>query len=348
MSIETSDAGHRQPLKNRLKKALATAALASALATAAWLGAANQLEAAGETRTLQMFHIHTKENLTVTYMKDGRYVPSAMKKINYFMRDWRKNKTVTIDPKTVDLMWELHSDLGSKAPIHIVCGLRTAGTNAFLKRSGRNVAKKSQHTKGKAIDFYFPDVPTVKIRNSSLVRRVGGTGYYRSSAGPTGFLHIDTGNVRYWGPGISKSQWASIHRDAKKTIGRRLTRTGSVAVASVSGEEKKGGFLSGLFGSRKKEPKIVSTPEVAQEEAIPEAPSYEGYNEELAELAEESAVVAKPRKAVEAPVIEEPAPEVPVAEAVVETVKAKKKPASAEVADAACSAFTNRCYRRSR
>jgi uncharacterized protein YcbK (DUF882 family) len=122
MSFETSDAGHRQPLKNRLKKALATAALASALASAAWLGAANKLEAAGETRTLQMFHIHTKENITVTYMQNGRYVPSAMKKINYFMRDWRKNKTVTIDPKTIDLMWELHSDLGSKAPIHIVCG----------------------------------------------------------------------------------------------------------------------------------------------------------------------------------------------------------------------------------
>jgi uncharacterized protein YcbK (DUF882 family) len=342
MSTETSDAGQRQPLRNRIKKALATAALASALATAAWLGAANQLEAAGETRTLQMFHIHTKESITVTYMQNGRYVPSAMKKINYFMRDWRKNKTVTIDPKTIDLMWELHSDLGSKAPIHIVCGLRTAGTNAFLKRKGRNVAKKSQHTKGKAIDFYFPDVPTVKIRNSSLVRRVGGTGYYRSSAGPTGFLHIDTGNVRYWGPGISKSQWASIHRDAKKTIGRRLTRSNSYAVASVSGEEKKGGFLSGLFGSRKKEPKIISTPEVAQEEAVPEAPSYEGYNEELAELAEESAVAAKPRKAAPAPVIEEPEPEVPVADAVVETVRAKKKPALAapEVANAQLAALS--------
>jgi uncharacterized protein YcbK (DUF882 family) len=342
MSLETSDAGHRQPLKNRLKKALATAALA-ALASAAWLGAANQLEAAGETRTLQMFHIHTKENITVTYMQNGRYVPSAMKKINYFMRDWRKNKTVTIDPKTIDLMWELHSDLGSKAPIHIVCGLRTAGTNAFLKRKGRNVAKKSQHTRGKAIDFYFPDVNTVKIRNSSLVRRVGGTGYYRSSAGPTGFLHIDTGNVRYWGPGISKSQWASIHRDSKKTIGRRLTRSDSYATASVGGEEKKGGFLSGLFG-RKKEPRIISAPEVAQEEAVPEAPSYEGYNEELAELAEESAVAAKPRKAAPAPVIEEPVEEtpvadVPVAEAVVETVKAKKKPAP-EVANAQLAALS--------
>jgi uncharacterized protein YcbK (DUF882 family) len=347
MSTETSDAGHRQPLKNRLKKALATAALASALASAAWLGAANQLEAAGETRSLQMFHIHTKESINVTYMQNGRYVPSAMKKINYFMRDWRKNKTVTIDPKTIDLMWELHSDLGSKAPIHIVCGLRTAGTNAFLKRKGRNVAKKSQHTKGKAIDFYFPDVNTVKIRNSSLVRRVGGTGYYRSSAGPTGFLHIDTGNVRYWGPGISKSQWASIHRDAKKTIGRRLTRSDSYATASVGGEQKKGGFLSSLFGGRKKEPKIISEPEVVQEEAVPEAPSYEGYNEELAELAEESAVSAKPRKAAPAPVLEEPVaetpvPEVPVAEAVVETVKAKKKPAPAaqEVANAQLAALS--------
>jgi uncharacterized protein YcbK (DUF882 family) len=342
MGLDSFGAGHRSQLKNRIKKALATAALASALASAAWLGAANNLEAAGETRTLSMFHIHTKENITVTYMQNGRYVPSAMKKINYFMRDWRKNKTVTIDPKTVDLMWELHSDLGSRAPIHIVCGLRTSGTNAFLKRRGRNVAKNSQHTRGKAIDFYFPDVPTVKIRNSALVRRIGGVGYYRSSAGPTGFLHVDTGRVRTWGPAISKSQWAAINREGRKTVGRRLSRSDSYAVASVGGEEKPG-LLKRLFGGGKKDLKIVSAPEPI-EEAIPEAPSYEGYNEEMAELAEEAAAAPKLKKVAPPPVVEEAAPEIvaqaPVAPPVEPlVVKAKKKPAP-EVASAQLAALS--------
>ena len=49
-----------------------------------------------------------------------------------------------VDPKTVDLMWELHADLGSKAPIHIICGYRSATTNAMLKKIGRNVARQGK------------------------------------------------------------------------------------------------------------------------------------------------------------------------------------------------------------
>jgi uncharacterized protein YcbK (DUF882 family) len=178
--------------------------------------------AGGETRTLSLYQVHTKESLTVTYMVNGRYVPSALKKINYLLRDWRRNETIRIDPKTIDLMWELHADLGSKQPIHIICGYRSASTNGFLKKIGRNVARKSQHILGKAIDLYFPDVKTERIRNSALVRQIGGVGYYRSSGGPTGFVHIDSGKVRHWGPAISRTQMAQIFRDYRKTIGARL------------------------------------------------------------------------------------------------------------------------------
>ena len=117
-------------------------------------------EAGGETRTISLYHVHTKESLTVTYKVNGRYIPSAMSKINHLMRDWRRNETIKMDPETVDLMWELHADLGSNRPIHIICGFRSPKTNAFLKRIGRNVARKSQHMVGKAIDLYFPDVST--------------------------------------------------------------------------------------------------------------------------------------------------------------------------------------------
>ena len=95
-------------------------------------------------------------------------------------------------------MWELHADLGSKRRSTSSAATEPK-TNAFLKKIGRNVARKSQHMAGKAIDLYFPDVPTEKMRNSALVRQVGGVGYYRSGGGPTGFLHIDSGHVRHWG-----------------------------------------------------------------------------------------------------------------------------------------------------
>jgi uncharacterized protein YcbK (DUF882 family) len=194
-------------------------------------------EAGGETRTISLYHVHTKESLTVTYKVNGRYIPSAMSKINHLMRDWRRNESIKMDPETVDLMWELHADLGSSRPIHIICGFRSPKTNAFLKRIGRNVARKSQHMVGKAIDMYFPDVPTVKIRNSALVRKIGGVGYYRSSGGPSGFVHIDSGNVRHWGPAISASQMAKIERDYKKTVGARLNRKDMIAVSTPEDDE---------------------------------------------------------------------------------------------------------------
>jgi hypothetical protein len=119
--------------------------------------------------------------------------------------------------------------LGSRQPVHIICGYRSAKTNGFLKRIGRNVARKSQHVRGKAIDMFFPDVSTEKVRNSALVRRVGGVGYYR---GRNGFVHIDSGNVRHW-PRISQRQLASIFRSYRKTVGARLSRKDQVMIATA-------------------------------------------------------------------------------------------------------------------
>jgi len=231
MRLVAKHATHRSIFAKTLKIAM-TAAVAAAFASGVWFSAAPEVAAGGETRTLSLYHIHTGESLTVTYKVDGRYIPSALERINRLMRDWRRDEVITIDPKTIDLMWELHADLGSTRPIHIICGYRSPKTNAFLKRIGRNVARKSQHMLGKAIDLYFPDVPTEKIRNSALVRQIGGVGYYRTAGGPTGFIHIDSGHVRHWGPYISPVQMARIFRDYRRTIGARLNRQDQIMVAN--------------------------------------------------------------------------------------------------------------------
>src|SRR6185295_7074260 len=230
------DAEHREILKKRRLRGFAVSTLLAVMIGAGtWFGSAYGVSAGGETRTLSLYHVHTGESLTITYKVDGRYIPSALEKINRLMRDWRRNEVISIDPKTLDLMWELHADLGSTRPIHIICGYRSPKTNAFLKRIGRNVARKSQHMLGKAIDLYFPDVPTEKIRNSALVRQVGGVGYYRSAGGPTGFVHIDSGRVRHW-PHIGSSQMAKIFRNSRMTIGARRSRQDQIMVASAESE----------------------------------------------------------------------------------------------------------------
>ena len=233
MSSLTAESGDNRSLAFRFKKLALTTIFAAALGGATWIGFGEPLEAGGETRTLSLYQVHTKESLTITYKVNGRYIPSALKKINYLLRDWRRNEVIRIDPKTIDLMWELHADLGSTRPVHIVSGYRSPRTNAFLKRIGRNVARKSQHMSGKAIDMFFPDISTEKLRNSALVRQVGGVGYY----GRTGFVHIDSGNVRHW-PRISSSQMAKIFRDYRKTVGARLGRKDQILVADSDIDDK--------------------------------------------------------------------------------------------------------------
>ena len=195
--------------------------------TAMTCGAAS---ASAETRTLSMYFTHTKETITVTYKRNGRYDPAAIKKINWFLRDWRRNESTTMSLETVDLLWELHADLGSRKPVHIVSGYRSPRTNAMLKRIGRKVATKSQHMRGNAIDFYFPDVPVEKIMGSALVRKVGGVGYYPSS-GKYGFVHIDSGNVRHW-PRMSPSRYASISRKYAGTVNARGGGVGNTLLAA--------------------------------------------------------------------------------------------------------------------
>ena len=163
--------------------------------------------AAAEVRTLQLYHVHTGESLIVTYKRDGRYISSALAQLDYFLRDWRRNGLVSMSVETIDMMWELHQELGSKQPINIICGFRSSETNALLKRRGRHVANRSQHILGRAIDMQFPDVSVERLRNSALVRQSGGVGYYPGSSG--GFVHIDSGRVRHW-PRITKTKIAEI------------------------------------------------------------------------------------------------------------------------------------------
>jgi uncharacterized protein YcbK (DUF882 family) len=193
----------------------------------------DQMTAAGqsEERTISFYHIHTQERLTVTYKRDGRYIPEAMAKINYIMRDWRKNQVKEIAPATIDLAWEMHEELGSKEPINIICGFRSADTNEMLRKTVGGQAKQSQHITGKAIDITFPDIPLKKMRYSALIRERGGVGYYPTSGIP--FVHVDTGNVRMW-PRMPRAELALLFPNGRSkyvpTDGRPIT-PGDVSTA---------------------------------------------------------------------------------------------------------------------
>ncbi len=151
-----------------------------------------------EDRTISMYNIHTKESITVTFKRDGKYVPEALEKLNHFMRDWRRNMEIQMDPALIDLIWALHEQLGSKVPVHLICGFRSAGTNEMLRHTVGGQARHSRHITGQAADLMFPDVPLKQLRYSALIMERGGVGFYPASGIP--FVHVDTGNVRHWPP----------------------------------------------------------------------------------------------------------------------------------------------------
>lgn len=200
-------------LRGILSNCAAPCRWASLLLTALLLwGAGQSAPAHASERTLSIYNIHTKETTTVTFKRNGKYISEGLEKLNYALRDWRQNEPTKMDPELLDLLWALHHDLGSKEPIHLISGYRSEKTNNKLRRSVGGQAKKSQHILGKAADIHFPDVPITTIRNSALVREVGGVGWYPKSGIP--FVHVDTGRVRHW-PRLPRMELAALFPDGK-------------------------------------------------------------------------------------------------------------------------------------
>ncbi|MGE0627093.1 MAG: DUF882 domain-containing protein [Hyphomicrobiaceae bacterium] len=166
------------------------------ISTAAFAGAVALVAAPANERTLSLHNIHNDETLTITFKRNGKYVPDAIKKLNWIFRDWRKDKATTMDPALFDLIWEMHAELGSKVPVNIISGYRSSETNEMLRKTRGGQAKQSRHILGMAADIQFPDIPLRQLRYSALIRERGGVGYYPTSATP--FVHVDTGRVRAW------------------------------------------------------------------------------------------------------------------------------------------------------
>src|SRR5690606_13674726 len=155
------------------------AVLVAVMATLAFAGTAS-----AETRSLKLYFIHTKERAEIVYKRNGRYDQAGLKQINRFLRDWRKNEPANMDPRLLDLVWEVYRSVGARDHIHVVSAYRSPATNAMLRSRSSGVAQKSQHTLGKAMDFYIPGVPLSKLRAAAFKVEGGGVGYYPKSGAP--------------------------------------------------------------------------------------------------------------------------------------------------------------------
>jgi uncharacterized protein YcbK (DUF882 family) len=211
--------------------------------------------AEGDTRTLSFHHVHTGEDITITFKRNGRYDDAALKKLDWFMRDWRKEKSTRMDPHLFDLLWEAYREVGATQPIDVVCGYRSPETNSMLRRRSSGVAQFSQHINGQAMDFFIPGVPLEKIREVGLRLQRGGVGFYPTSGSP--FVHMDTGTIRHW-PRMTHDQLVKVFPDGRTvhvpSDGQPL-RGYSLALADV---ERRGGRPSETSLEAAREAGVVS------------------------------------------------------------------------------------------
>jgi uncharacterized protein YcbK (DUF882 family) len=145
-------------------------------------------------RQLDFYHTHTKESLSVVYHDGSDYIPAALEQINNFLSDFRSGSVHSIDPATLDILFRLRAHFGGMDTFDIISAYRSPETNAMLRAKGRDVAKRSLHMEGKAIDARLRDVKTPQLRDVAIALKLGGVGYYRESD----FVHVDSGRVRTW------------------------------------------------------------------------------------------------------------------------------------------------------
>jgi uncharacterized protein YcbK (DUF882 family) len=148
----------------------------------------------GGERVLRFHNIHTGERLSRVYWENGQYLAGPLREINHLLRDWRTDEMTHIDPKVLDLLAELHGLMDTSKPFDVISGYRSPKTNAKLRADGRGVAKKSFHMRGMAVDVSLPGRDLRGLRKAAISLKRGGVGYY----GKSGFIHVDTGRVRYW------------------------------------------------------------------------------------------------------------------------------------------------------
>lgn len=167
-----------------------TAALAASVVVAAPLTC---LASGSRHHSFSFFHTHTGETLKINFDVKTQRVENT-KEFFHFLRDFRTGDIHPIDTRLLDILYRLQNLTNSLGTFEVISGYRTPETNTRLRKTGRGVAKKSLHMKGRAIDIRLSDVPTKVLKDIACAMEQGGVGFYAKSD----FIHVDTGRVRAW------------------------------------------------------------------------------------------------------------------------------------------------------
>ena len=170
-------------------------AATAVIAAPTYSNAFGLLRGAGDIRRIRMHSGRTGESMDTIYWIEGEYIPEALKEINHFMRDWRTNDVMRMDPRTVDIMAASHRLMDVSEPYMVLSGYRCPKTTAMLSSRSRGVARNSLHLKGQAADLRLKSRSVGQMAKAAEACASGGVGRYSRSD----FVHMDCGPIRHWG-----------------------------------------------------------------------------------------------------------------------------------------------------
>lgn len=183
------------PIHMTRRGLLGAFAAATVSAAPMYANAAGFLRGGGDVRRIAMYSGRTGETINMIYWVEGKYIKESLKEINHFMRDWRVDRSIKIDTRTIDIMAAAHGLMDVREPYMMLSGYRSPQTNAMLRRKSRGVAKNSLHMKGMAADLRLKSRSVNQMFKAASACRGGGVGRYSGS----NFVHMDCGTVRTWG-----------------------------------------------------------------------------------------------------------------------------------------------------
>jgi uncharacterized protein YcbK (DUF882 family) len=147
-----------------------------------------------DVRRAYIHNLHTGQMLNAVYYANGLYVPGVLAEAKQILRDWHNGQEHFIDPHLFDLLHRLRGRIETNRPFQILSGYRSPATNAMLHAQSEQVASRSQHILGKALDITVEGVDLMRLHHAARSLRAGGVGYYPES----GFVHVDVGPLREW------------------------------------------------------------------------------------------------------------------------------------------------------
>lgn len=152
-------------------------------------------QAATPGRTIRFMRYHSGEKLTARYFAEGRYRDGVLQDINKLCRDLREKEQTAMDVHLLDYVHAVVEAVDPNAVVEIISAYRTPKTNGWLRSKSTNVAKRSLHLEGRAIDIRIRGHEPEKVAEVARGLKRGGVGLYIAS----GFVHLDTGKPRFWG-----------------------------------------------------------------------------------------------------------------------------------------------------